>query len=127
MKKQKNKNWFAFIFTFLMYLKNVDSSQVESVSLIEREQDMKREKYFKITKSEIYKNHNFQKFDIFMISAKPETADKNGFGDRRYWYHFPALALIWKAQICPHRYRRRPPSQNFAERCERYSVKFYLN
>ncbi len=59
-----------FIFTFFMHLKNVDSSQVESVSLTEREQDMKREKYLEITKSEIYKNHNFQKFDIFMKACQ---------------------------------------------------------
>ncbi len=37
MKKRENKNWFAFIFIFLMHLKNVDSSQVEDVSLIKRE------------------------------------------------------------------------------------------
>jgi hypothetical protein len=66
MKKQKNKNWFAFIFTFLMHFKNADNNQIENVSLIEREQDMKREKYFEITKSKIYKNHNFQKLNIFI-------------------------------------------------------------
>jgi competence protein ComGF len=58
MKKQENKNWFTFIFTLFMHLKNADNSRIESVSLIEREQDMRREKYLKITKSEIYKNHN---------------------------------------------------------------------
>jgi hypothetical protein len=41
-----------------MHFKNADNSQIESVSLIKREQDMKREKYLEITKSEIYKNHN---------------------------------------------------------------------
>ncbi len=49
-----------------MHFKNVDSSQVENVSLTKRKQDIKREKYLEITKSKIYKNHNFQKFDIFM-------------------------------------------------------------
>ncbi len=53
-----------------MHLKNVDSSQVEDVSLIEREQDMRRERYLEITKSEIYKNHNFQKLDIFMKACQ---------------------------------------------------------
>ncbi len=53
-----------------MHLKNVDSSQVEDVSLIEREQDMRRERYLEITKSEIYKNHNSQKLDIFMRTCQ---------------------------------------------------------
>jgi hypothetical protein len=70
MKKQKNKDWFAFIFTLFMHLKNADSSQIENVSLTEREQDMRRERYLEITKSEIYKNHNFQKFDIFMKACQ---------------------------------------------------------
>jgi competence protein ComGF len=59
MKKQENKDWFAFIFTLLMHFKNADNSRVESVSLIEREQNMRRERYLEITKSEIYKSHNF--------------------------------------------------------------------
>ncbi len=53
-----------------MHLKNADNSQVEDVSLIEREQDMKRERYLEITKSEIYKNHNFQKLDIFIRTCQ---------------------------------------------------------
>ncbi len=66
MKKQKNKNWLTFIFTFFMHFKNVDNNQVENVSLTKSKQDMKRERYFKIIKSKIYKNHNFQKHDIFI-------------------------------------------------------------
>jgi hypothetical protein len=53
-----------------MHLKNADNSQVENVSLIEREQDMRRERYLEITKSEIYKNHNSQKLDIFMKACQ---------------------------------------------------------
>ncbi len=53
-----------------MHFKNADNSRVEDVSLIEREQDMRRERYLEITKSEIYKNHNSQKFDIFMRACQ---------------------------------------------------------
>ncbi len=53
-----------------MHFKNVDSSQVENVSLTKREQDMRREKYLEITKSEIYKNHNFQELDIFIKACQ---------------------------------------------------------
>jgi hypothetical protein len=70
MKEQENKDWSASIFTLLMHLKNVNSSQVENVSLIEREQDMRRERYLEITKSKIYKNHNSQKLDIFMRACQ---------------------------------------------------------
>jgi hypothetical protein len=49
-----------------MYFKNVDNNQVENISLTKREQNMRREKYLEIMKSKIYKNHNFQKLDIFI-------------------------------------------------------------
>ncbi len=49
-----------------MHFKNADNNQVKDVSLTKREQDMKRERYLKITKSKIYKNYNFQTFDIFI-------------------------------------------------------------
>ncbi len=53
-----------------MHFKNADNNQIEDVSLTEREQDIKRKKYLEITKSEIYKNHNFQKLDIFMKACQ---------------------------------------------------------
>jgi hypothetical protein len=53
-----------------MHFKNADNNQIENVSLTKRKQDIKREKYLEITKLEIYKNHNFQKFDIFMKTCQ---------------------------------------------------------
>ncbi len=49
-----------------MYFKVANNNQIENVSLTKREQDIKREKYFEITKSKIYKNHNLQKLDMFI-------------------------------------------------------------
>ncbi len=42
-----------------MHFKNADNNQIKNVLLTKREQNMKREKYFEITKSKIYKNYDF--------------------------------------------------------------------
>jgi hypothetical protein len=46
--------------------------------------------------SAVYSSHQNCKSinERLTASAKPETAGENDFGGRRYWYHFPALALI---------------------------------
>ncbi len=49
-----------------MHFKNADNSQIENVSLTKQEQNMKRKRYLEIMKSKIYKNYNFQTFDIFI-------------------------------------------------------------
>ena len=49
-----------------MHFKIFDDNQVEKFTFTKREQVMRREKYLKITKSEIYKNHNSQKLNIFV-------------------------------------------------------------
>ncbi len=64
-REQKNQKWLI-IFTLLLHSKNTKKIQFKTISIDFRNVIMKQKKYLKIIKSNIYKNNNSQKLNIFI-------------------------------------------------------------
>jgi hypothetical protein len=64
-REQKDQEWSA-IFILSLHFKNAERAQLELISMSVRNLIMRHEKYLNIIKSEIYKNNNSQKLNIFI-------------------------------------------------------------
>jgi hypothetical protein len=64
LREQKDEEW-SIIFTLLLHSKNMKRIQFESTSISVRNVIMRQKRYLKIIKSNIYKNNNSQKLNIF--------------------------------------------------------------
>ncbi len=65
LREQKNQEW-SIIFTLSFHFKNAERAQFKSTSMNVRDLVMRHEKYLNIIKSEIYKNNDSQKLNIFI-------------------------------------------------------------
>jgi hypothetical protein len=65
LRQQKNQKW-SIIFILSFHSKNTKRTQFESISINVRNVIMRSKKYLKIIKSNIYKNNNSQKLNIFI-------------------------------------------------------------
>jgi hypothetical protein len=65
LREQKNQEW-SVIFILSLHSKNTKKTQFKSILISVRNLVMKQKKYLKIIKSNIYKNNNSQKLNIFI-------------------------------------------------------------
>jgi hypothetical protein len=93
LRELKNQEW-SVIFTLSLHSKNTKRTQSESISISVRNVVMRQKRYLKIIKSNIYKNNNSQKLDIFIrICQIVFDVRFVIYNDDAHWINFVKLLL----------------------------------